>query len=207
MDSEEFDVTVEEGAGEEGVEVIEEGGEVIEDSSSSEEECEGLVTLSRKRKEPSPVWECGAIKIEGGTKCTLCGKEYKCSSGNTSNVTRHILKNHQKQSEGKKLKQMTSSKKSREDEKKKTKKGKAEEKNKVRQSSIKNCMTKVHIDPLKKKVDGAVVKLMLVENQLLQLVEKHNFRELLHTLEPGYICPSRHTLRKKIEDFSKENDC
>ena len=63
---------------------MEEDGE----SSGSDEEAE-LVTLTRKKKDPTPVWECGAIKIEGGTQCTLCGKEFKCDNFNTSNIVRH----------------------------------------------------------------------------------------------------------------------
>ena len=224
MDSEDFvvtednDATVEELSGDhsESREVPAEDDNVIqvtdgeedmgeEGSSSSEEETEPLVTLTRKKKEPSPVWECGAIRIEGGTKCTLCGKEFICQNHNTSNIIRHIVTLHKKQTEGKKLAEMIKAKKNREAEKKKTKKAKVDEKHKVRQSSMKNFLKKVYIDPLKKKrVDESIVKLILVENELLQLVEKHSFRELLHTLEPGYICPSRRTLTKKIEDFSEQ---
>ena len=85
---------------------------------------------------------------------------------------------------------MVESKTRRVEEKKKKKKDKLVEKQKVRQSSMKNFLNKVYIDPLKKKrVDEAIVKLILVENEPLEMVEKHNFCELLHTLEPGYVCP------------------
>ena len=221
MDSQE-DVTVEELSGEHEVqenrEVVEAGENVIqvtdgeademeagEGDTSSEDETEPLVTLTRKKKDPSPVWECGAIRIEGGTKCTLCGKEFICGGHNTSNIIRHILTVHKKQKEGKKLAEMIKSKTKRVAEKKKAKKAKVVEKQKVRQSSMKNFVKKVYIDPLKKKkVDESIVKLILSENQPLQLVEKHSFRELLYTLEPGYICPSRQTLTRRVEEFSEK---
>ena len=81
MDSRE-DATLEELSGERGEsrEVVEAGENVIPmtdgeeedemeedgESSGSDEEAE-LVTLTSKKKDPTPVRECGAIKIEGGT--------------------------------------------------------------------------------------------------------------------------------------------
>ena len=56
------------------------------------------------------------------------------------------------------------------------------------------------IGPLrKKKIDEAVVKLFIVNNEALNMVEKHSFGKLLHVLEPSYICNSATTFRKIIE--------
>ncbi|CAH1099199.1 unnamed protein product [Psylliodes chrysocephalus] len=44
------------------------------------------------RKSSSNVWNC-FIKISGGGKCKLCGKEIK-TSGNTNNLANHIRKHN-----------------------------------------------------------------------------------------------------------------
>jgi hypothetical protein len=64
---------------------------------------------------------------------------------------------------------------------------------------------RVAIDHIKKKrIDQAIVELVVIENKPFQLVEKHNFRKLIHACEPAYICPSHTTLRRQFDQFAKK---
>ena len=58
-----------------------EGLEVLGDEEHEEEEgvidVEAEAQPARKRKVPAPVWEYGGEKTENGSKCLICGKEYK----------------------------------------------------------------------------------------------------------------------------------
>ena len=85
---------------EDGIEMDEDGiyqgGEISsqdESGSEEEEEASGLVMPERKRKLPAPVWKC-AEKVEGGGKCNMCGKVYRCTGGNTSGIINHMLTQH-----------------------------------------------------------------------------------------------------------------
>ena len=64
------------------VDVDEEQGEEAGTSSS-------LKMPKRKVKDPSPVWKC-AEKVDGGAKCNICGKLYKCTGGNTKGIIVHL---------------------------------------------------------------------------------------------------------------------
>ena len=54
----------------------------------------------------SPVWECGAIRLDIGSQCSLCGKIYRSDCTNTSNIAEHILLKHKDKPEGRKLKKL-----------------------------------------------------------------------------------------------------
>ena len=60
------------------------------------------------------------------------------------------------------------------------------------QSSIHSFTNKASpLDGIKKKkIDEAIIKFVVVENQPFKLIEKHSFRELMFAAEPGYVCPS-----------------
>jgi hypothetical protein len=161
----------------------------------------------KKRDNPSPVYDFGAMKTEGGNKCQICGLEYKVSDGNTSNITRHILKKHKDTEQGRLLEVAINKRKAESEEQKKAKKQKVleKEKGKQTQSSILTFLSKPAIDPIqKKKVDESLMKFLVVEAEPLEMIEKHGFRDLVYQLQPGYICPSRRTLTRKIKVFSEK---
>ena len=76
------DVTLSENdEGEEGEEGEEEEMDLETNNNSDSEgdedggeESEVLLSVKRKSKDPSPVWEAGGKKTDGGSMCTLCGK-------------------------------------------------------------------------------------------------------------------------------------
>ena len=53
----------------------------VSDEENDEEEDkyaeDVLVMPKRKKKDPSPVWECGALRVAEGCKCIFCGKVYR----------------------------------------------------------------------------------------------------------------------------------
>ena len=58
------------------------------------------------------------------------------------------------------------------------------------------------IDSLKKKrIEEAIIKYAIVENESLSIVEKHSFRNLLFQIEPSYICPSHTTFTQMVDDY------
>ena len=83
------------------VEISDVDNEVDSSSSDDEAEEEDILTApTRKRKAPSPVWECGGVKVDGGSKCcvvlpngTICGRLFKSTTRNTSNI---ILKSRKR---------------------------------------------------------------------------------------------------------------
>ena len=193
---------------------IEEEDEVVdmETNNNSDSEIGGeegevsevLSSVKRKSKDPSPVWEAGGKKTDGGSMCMLCSKTYK-SGNSTSMLTKHILIKHKKTQEAKKLKELSEAKKSKALIKKAAKTKKITDKRKFGQASMLNFTRKsAPIDPFrKKKIDEAVVELLVINNEAMNLVEKHSFRKLLHVLEPSYICNSATTFRKKIIDLAE----
>ena len=90
-----------------------------------------------------------------------------------------------------KLKEEMEVKKQKLSEVKKVKEEKLKESKKLCQSSMLTFTTKaLPIDPLKKKrIEEAIIKHVIVENESLRIVEKHSFRNLLFQIEPSYICP------------------
>ena len=59
------------------------------------------------------------------------------------------------------------------------------------------------MDPKKKrKVEEALVKFITTENKPFNIVEKHSFRELLSSLDPDYVVPSEHTIRRRFDKFA-----
>lgn len=173
-------------------------------NNNEDDEDDGLVKVKRKKKDPAPVWSCGGEKMEGGASCKLCGKVFKSENFNTTNITDHIINKHANTTEGKRLKLLRKEKREQANIKRKAKQMKKKEKNKFQQSSMMNFVKKsAGIDPLRKrKIEDSVINLIVVENEALELVEKHSFRKLLHVLEPGYICSSRRTYTKKIKDLN-----
>ena len=169
-------------------------GEESEESESEEDEEDadgGLLVPSRKRKLVSPVWTCGAaVKIDRGSKCTLCGKEFLSKTFNTSNIIKHIIEKHKNNEASVKLKEEVEAKKKKVEEGIKAKEKKAKETTTFSQSSMLTFTTKAlhRIDPLKKKrIEEAIIKYAIVENESLSIVEKHSFRNLLFQIEPSYI--------------------
>ena len=176
-------------------------------NSDEEEEVEDNVMVEpvRKRKAPAPVWQYGGLKTEAGNKCSLCGKVYR-SGNSTSNLTDHIIKKHKKSPEGQKLKELRDGKRVKVNLEKTLKAKKKEKKVQFNQVSIINFTKKgAPLDAFKKKkIEEAIIELIVIENEALNLVDKHSFRKLLHVIEPSFICPSRSTIRRKIEDFAEK---
>ena len=144
----------------------ERGEESSDNSSNTEEESDAEYTTKRKRKEPAPVWSCGAIKVKGGAKCTLCGKVFHSKTKNTSNITKHILQKHTKKEESKRLKKAREEKEKNKKAKEASKLEEAKSKKQLAQTSLFNFVSKAPpIDVLKKKKqDQAIVKHIILQN-------------------------------------------
>ena len=188
--------------------------EEVEEAECDPVSTEGSVLVGPKRKfkEASPVWECGGIKLPGcGSKCGICGKCFTGGSTNTSNLTEHIIKKHKDKAEGKKLTKLRDEKRAKVKEMKKKKAAAAVIKAaKPKQTSITVFTKRVgRIDLMKKKrIDKALVRMIVAENKPFSFVEKHNFREFVAALEPAYICPSKTTLTRMVDQYivkSKED--
>ena len=183
-------------------------------SSNDESDEEDLLTApTRKRKVPSPVWECGGVKVDGGSKCCIalsngliCGRLFKSLSRNTSNIIRHILEKHKNSPEGQRLKEKVVAKKRKVEEQNKVKEARKNEKKAFSQSSILSFTNKSSpLDPMKKKkIEEAIVKFVVVENQPFHIIEKHSFREMLFAAEPGYVCPSEQKFRYMFDMYSEK---
>lgn len=178
-----------------------EGGEGVGDSDEEVYDVEGDAQPQRKRKVPAPVWEHGGQKIEGGSKCLLCGKEYKSDINNTTNLVKHILTKHKKSEEAKELAKAKEAKKQKTEGEKKEKEKKERETKKFKQGRIDTFVKKAApIDPLKKKdIERKIVEYLTVENKSFDTVEKESFRKLLFSAEPAFICPSRRTITNQFD--------
>jgi hypothetical protein len=187
-----------------------EGGEEDDDDreedDNEDEGGEGLVDPKRKSKDPSPVWAFGGIMVKGGAKCRVCGKVYRTTTRNTSNLVKHIISKHKNKPEGKMLKIEMDKKRKRKDEAMKLKDAKKADQKKFSQSSMINFTRKAfQIDPLKKKrIEQAIMRHIVVENEPFSLVEKHSFRELMFAAEPAYICSSHTSVRTKFDAFAQD---
>ena len=117
-----------------------------------------LVELKRKLKDPSPVWENGAVPVEGGIKCSLCGKVYNTSTSNTSNVMEHIIKKHKNLPEGQRLKVAREDNRKRRKERVKIEAAKKAAKPKMKQTSAMTFFVKTRIDNIRtKKIDKVFI--------------------------------------------------
>ena len=182
-------------------------------SSDSEEEAEGVdenlnvgeeateevpAPVTLKRKFPSPVWQF-AEKVDGKARCNICKCCFVCPSGNTTNITNHILHKHKNTPEANKLKEDLA-------EKVKAKKAKEEvkkrrEKEGGTQASISSFFT--GFKPLTKKVkdeiDDSLVEYLICENESFETVESHFFRKMIFSANKSYVIPSRSTITRKID--------
>ena len=117
------------------------------DNADSEEDSEQEETVhytpKRKIKAPSPVWELGGVKVEGGSKCGLCNKFFKSETSNTSNLIQHILKAHKDTDASKNLSIKLEQNKKLKEEKKIEKENKKAQKRKLTQTSMFNFTKKV----------------------------------------------------------------
>ena len=177
----------------------------LEDGRGNEEGEAGILKLpKRKLREVAPVWLCGGESLPNGKdQCTLCGRTFVSETSNTSNLRDHILRKHSKTPEGLKLKKLTEEKREKVAEKKKSNESK-----KVaptpKQTSVVGFITKTKaMDPKKKrKVEEALVKFITTETKPFNIVEKHSFRELLSALDPDYVVPSEHTIRRRFDKYA-----
>ena len=171
-------------------------------SEAEEIDVEAEATPERKRRAAAPVWQYGGVKVEGGSKCQLCGKTYKTDNNNTTNLTAHILRKHKGSEEARLLQEETEGKRKKLEEKQKQSEEKNKERQKFSQSRITTFASKTSpLDPAKKKqIDNAVVEYLVVENKPFQTVEKEHFRSLLYSANPSYICPSRATVSRLFDD-------
>jgi hypothetical protein len=187
------------GAGEDAEDLLED--EVIADNEGRDED--GLFSPKRMKHEPSPVWQCGGSKLDDSTsKCDMCGKNFK-SGNNTSNLINHILLKHQHTENAKRLKELREIKK-KDLEKKKEIAAKKKARG-PKQSSIVSFTKKAQIDPMKKKkIDEAIATQVIIESEPLSLVEKPTFRAMIAACDKDYICPSRYTLKRKIEKLAEK---
>ena len=166
------------------------------DGEAFEEEQAPPVTL--KRKCPASVWQF-AEKVNGNARCNICKCCFVCPSGNTSNITSHILNKHKNTAEANKLKDDLA-------EKVKAKKAKEEvqkrrEKEGGTQASISSFFTGFR--PLTKKVkeeiDDNLVEYLICENESFETVESHFFRKMMFFANKSYVMPSRSTITRKID--------
>ena len=120
------------------------------------------------------------MKIDGGSKCTLCGKQFISQTFNTSNIIKLIMEKHRNSEASAKLKEEIEVKKQKLREVKKVKENKLKESKKLCQSSMLTFTTKtLPIDPLKKKrIEEALIKHVIVENELLRntALETYSFK-------------------------------
>ena len=179
----------------------------LEEGRESQEGEAGVLKLpKRKIREQAPVWLCGGQRLPDGTdECTLCGRVFTSETGNTSNLRDHILRKHSKTAEGKQLKKMTDEKREKCAEKKKNNESKKVAP-KPKQISVVGFVRKTKaMDPKKKKeVEEALVKFIATENKPFNIVEKHSFRELAASLDPDYVVPSEHTMRRRFDKFAEK---
>ena len=136
------------------------------EEGDSEKEENVHYTPRRKIKAPSPVWEHGGVKVEGGSKCGLCNKFFKSETSNTSNLIQHILKAHKDTNTAKNLSiKLEQNKNLREVKKVEKEKTKAQ-KRKLTQTSMFNFTKKSKpINPVKKrKIDNSLIEYVIVEN-------------------------------------------
>ena len=110
FDSQEFDeeentIPTADNSNEMNIQEVDDEGESEAEGDEPEEDDDLLHVPSRKRKLISPVWDCGAaVKIDGGSKCTLCGKQFISQTFNTSNLIKHIIDKHKNSEASLKLK-------------------------------------------------------------------------------------------------------
>ena len=179
-------------------------GEGEETDVAAEEvlDVEQEATPLRKRKADAPVWQHGGIKVDGGSKCALCGKVYKTDINNTTNLTGHILAKHKNTEEARLLKAEVEEKKRKSEAAKDELDKKKKEKQQFSQSRITTFAKKtIPIDPVKKKqVDQALVEYLVVENRSFETVEKEAFRKLMHSANPDYKCSSRRTVTRMFDE-------
>ena len=130
FDSQEFDeeentIPTADNSNEMNIQEVDDEGESEAEGDEPEEVGEDddlLHVPSRKRKLISPVWDCGAaVKIDGGSKCTLCGKQFMSQTFNTSNLIKHIIDKHKDSEASLKLKVELDVKKKKLEEDKKVK--------------------------------------------------------------------------------------
>ena len=194
---------------EDGIEVAEDvfnQGEAVEISSHNESdneeegEASGLVMPERKRKLPAPVWKC-AEKVEGGGKCNMCGKIYRCTGGNTSGIINHMLTQHPAKPEVKVLMMEMNNKKQKLKLKTQEKQKKAK-----KQPSILSFSTKRGLmDQRKqKKIEESLVKMTVMMNRPFSDVDNPHFRQLLYAAEPNFICPSAKKHTSKFDEMAVE---
>ena len=179
----------------------------LEDGRENQEGEAGVLKYpKRKLREPAPVWLCGGQSLPDGTdRCNICGRIFVSETSNTSNLRDHILRKHSKTPEGKKLKKMTDEKREKVAEKKKNNESKKVAP-KPKQISVVGFVRKTKaMDPKKKKeVEEALVKFIATENKPFNIVEKHSFRELAASLDPDYVVPSEHTMRRRFDKFAEK---
>jgi hypothetical protein len=151
----------------------------------------GLSMPQRKRKDPAPVWNQCADRLDGGKgKCNFCSKIFTCTGGSTSTLVAHLRSKHSHLVQVKNLINEINLKKM-EAKLENTRKRKREEAS--FQPSITNFTGRRGvIDPVKKrKIDDALVRMTIGMDQPFDNVENFYLRELVFVLEPNYICPSR----------------
>ena len=179
----------------------------LEDGRENQEGEAGVLKYpKRKLREPAPVWLCGGQSLPDGTdRCNICGRIFVSETSNTSNLRDHILRKHSKTPEGKKLKKMTEEKREKVAEMKKKNESKKVAP-KPKQISVVGFIRKTKpMDPKKKKkVEEALVKFIVTENKPFKIVEKHSFRELASSLDPDYVVPSEHTMRRRFDKFAEK---
>ena len=183
--------------------VVDENENAISVSDGESEAEADLIMPIRKSKDPSPVWTCADRVEGGGAKCRFCPTIIKCTKGSTSTIVNHLIKKHRNKAAVKDLEEAIEKKrgavklKRLQDQKKKIMNA---------QPSILNFSTRRGIiDSFKKKkLDEAIVKMIVLMNKPFSDVENPFFRQVLFTAEPNYLCPSRHKVTALFDDMAKK---
>ena len=170
---------------------------------SDEDSDADLIMPTRKSKDPSPVWKCADRVEGGGAKCRFCPTIIKSTKGSTSTIINHLIKKHKNKAAVKDLEKEI-------DKKRGALKLKRlqDQKNKVmnKQPSFLNFSKRRGVmDVLKKKkLDLAIVKMIVLMNKPFSDVENPFSRQLLFTAEPNYLCPSRNSVTALFDDLAKK---
>ena len=155
--------------------------------------------LKRKRTNQAPVWNC-AEKTETGAKCSFCEKTWVIKDGSTSNVLRHLETCHREEEN---VKKMISDY----DNMRKQKKQKREKERKEAAPKLTSFgfTRKEGIDSkLKDNIDKSIIKYLISSHRPFSDVNVPEFREMIFTANPGYLCLDRKTARRKFDKMADE---
>ena len=135
--------------------------------------------IATTRKKVSDVWTWFTkLKEEKKAQCRLCDKKLAYHGG-TTNLRDHLLYVHP-------LKYST-------------------KQQPVRQAVMDNFLKKKACSSVRsKEITDKVVKMIITDMRPIRMVECAGFKDLMHTMEPGYIVPTRKSVKTMIGRLHNE---